>query len=442
VARREAERSLGRFRAGVWPIVQTALAATLAWSAAALTLGHEQPFVAAIAAVISIGSVAGQTLRRAVEWTLGVAVGLAVADFIMLALGSGPLQTGLMVGLAMSVALLIRGGVMFWTESGVSALLVAGLDPTTSGVSPDRFLEALIGGGMALAVSATFPSNPSVRAKQAARPVLEDLATVLRDSAAALIGGDVKLAEGARSEARRIDAPVARLREELDGGYHIARYAPPRMRHLGRLGYYAVAADQLDLAVRNTRVLARAAVTLVRDKGAAPGGLGSGPGLPLRMRTQASSMEEASLSACSSVSPQTTATARMAEGPLEVLRRLEALAVNAYGGGRVCRAEVGCEMSCGLGSSVERMAPSGTIGRSSASSTSPGLVRSWGDQIERGRLWRSWIGRWGRSRSLPMSGRTCFLRYCQCTSAWSHEVTWMRAWKWVGICPEGEAHSR
>src|SRR5918997_4242317 len=52
-----------------------------------------------------------------------------------------------------------------------------------------------------------------------------------------------------------------------------ARYAPPRMRHLDHLGYYAVAADQLDLAVRNTRVLARDAVTLVRDKGAAPGRL-------------------------------------------------------------------------------------------------------------------------------------------------------------------------
>jgi hypothetical protein len=38
------------------------------------------------------------------------------------------------------------------------------------------------------------------------------------------------------------------------------------MRHLDHLGYYAVAADQLDLAVRNTRVLARDAVTLVRDK--------------------------------------------------------------------------------------------------------------------------------------------------------------------------------
>ncbi len=43
------------------------------------------------------------------------------------------------------------------------------------------------------------------------------------------------------------------------------------MRHLDRLGYYAVAADQLDLAVRNTRVLARAAVGLVRHGEPAPG---------------------------------------------------------------------------------------------------------------------------------------------------------------------------
>ncbi|HSL01194.1 MAG TPA: hypothetical protein VK869_12735 [Rubrobacteraceae bacterium] len=64
---------------------------------------------------------------------------------------------------------------------------------------------------------------------------------------------------------------MAQLREELDDGYQIARYSPPRRRHLGHLGYYAAAADHLDLAVRNTRVLARAAVTMVREKGAAPG---------------------------------------------------------------------------------------------------------------------------------------------------------------------------
>jgi uncharacterized membrane protein YgaE (UPF0421/DUF939 family) len=271
--RREMERAFGRFRGGFWPVVQTAIAATLAWSAAVLILGHERPFVAAIAAVISVGAVAGQTLKRAIEWILGVAVGLAVADLIMLAIGTGPIQTGVMVGLAMAVALLIRGGIMFWTEAGVSALLVAGLDPTTYGVSPDRFLEALVGGGVALAVSTAFPSNPSARARQAARPLLEDLATALREVAVALIGGDLKLAEEALAEARRIDARVAGLREELDGGYQIARYSPSRRRHLGQLGYYAAAANQLDLAVRNTRVLARAVVTIVREKGAVPGQL-------------------------------------------------------------------------------------------------------------------------------------------------------------------------
>ena len=269
--RRGANDSLGRLRAGIWPVAQTAVAAALAWSVAALVLGNEHPFVAAIAAVISIGAVAGQTLKRAIEWTLGVVVGLTVAGLIMSAIGTGPVQTGVMVGLAMAVALLIRGGIMFWTESGVSALLVAGLDPTASGISSDRFLEALIGGGVALAISAALPSNPSLRARLATQPVLEDLATALRDSSAALIGGDLDLAEQALSEARCVDAPVARLREELDGGYQIARFAPPRRGHLGPLAHYATAADQLDLAVRDTRVLARATVSLVRERGPAQG---------------------------------------------------------------------------------------------------------------------------------------------------------------------------
>jgi uncharacterized membrane protein YccC len=286
------EGALARLRVGSWPVVQTAVAATLAWSAAALVLGHEQPFVAAIAAVISVGAVAGQTLKRAAEWILGVAVGLTVADLIMLAIGTGPVQTGVIVGLAMFAALLIRSGIMFVTEAGVSAVLVAGLDPTTSGVSPDRFLEALVGGGAALAVSAVFPSNPSTRARQAARPVLEDLATALRNAAAGLIGGNLELAEAALSEARRIDAPVARLREELDGGYQIARLSPPRRRHLGHLGYYVAAADQLDLAARDTRVLARAAVTLVREKGAAPGELAEAIlGLALAVEALAGNLE-------------------------------------------------------------------------------------------------------------------------------------------------------
>jgi len=262
--------ALERLRYGGWPVVQSAVAASLAWYLAEALLGHQRPFVAAIAAVISVGAVAGQTLRRAAEWIFGVALGLAVADLIVLAIGTGVLQTGFIVGLAMTVALMVRGGVMLVTEAGISALLVANLDPTAYGVSPDRFVEALVGGGTALAVSAVFPSDPKARVERTADRTLVTLAAVQRRISAALSGGDLGGAERALEEARGIDARVAELRETLDGGYQIARYSPPRRRTLGHLAYYATAAEQLDLAVRNTRVLARAAVSMVQEQGAAP----------------------------------------------------------------------------------------------------------------------------------------------------------------------------
>jgi hypothetical protein len=37
-----------------------------------------------------------------------------------------------------------------------------------------------------------------------------------------------------------MDVWVARLQDELDGGYQIARFSPPRRRHLGYLDYYAL----------------------------------------------------------------------------------------------------------------------------------------------------------------------------------------------------------
>ena len=78
-------------RSSWWPILQTAVAASAAWYLAALLLGHEQPFVAPIAAVISLGATAGRTGRRAVEWFFGVTFGLAVADLLMFAIGTGPI---------------------------------------------------------------------------------------------------------------------------------------------------------------------------------------------------------------------------------------------------------------------------------------------------------------------------------------------------------------
>jgi uncharacterized membrane protein YgaE (UPF0421/DUF939 family) len=92
--RRWSREASGRLGTGVWPILQTAVAASLAWFLASAVLGHDRPYFAAIAAVISTGVVVGHEGRRVLELVFGVACGLAVADLLVVLIGTGTVQIG------------------------------------------------------------------------------------------------------------------------------------------------------------------------------------------------------------------------------------------------------------------------------------------------------------------------------------------------------------
>ena len=57
-------------------IGQCAIAAGVAWWLAADVFGHQLPFFAPIAAVVSLGMSYGQRQRRVAEVTVGVALGV------------------------------------------------------------------------------------------------------------------------------------------------------------------------------------------------------------------------------------------------------------------------------------------------------------------------------------------------------------------------------
>src|SRR4029079_13655465 len=99
-------------------------AAVSACSRALLLLPSTRPAFASIAAVICLGATHGQRRRRATELVGGVVVGIAVARALLLLLSAGPLQTGLLVALAMMAALLLRGGDTLVGEAAVSAILL------------------------------------------------------------------------------------------------------------------------------------------------------------------------------------------------------------------------------------------------------------------------------------------------------------------------------
>ena len=266
----------GRLRRGWLPVVEATLAATVAWILATRLVGHPQPFFAPAAALIVLGQARGQRMRRAVEVVLGVAAGVLVADLVVQALGPRTTWTVLTV-ILLTVALAVAIGASSVTvvQAAVSALYLVVVSPPTESLVPFRFVDALIGGGVALVASQLVDARrPLAPLVSEFRHTFEELAGVLGEIADALDRADDAAALAALERARHADAGVERLRGAVQAAGEALRLNVRRRRHLGRLRSVEGSIRQSDYAVRNVRVLARAAVTLTRGSAPVPAELG------------------------------------------------------------------------------------------------------------------------------------------------------------------------
>lgn len=259
-----------RFMVNVWAILQTAVAAGLAYFLAAFVLGNEQPFFAPVAAVVTLGLAFGERGRRALEVALGVVLGLGVADVIVRLIGVGAAQITIVVAVAMAAAVLIGERRLLVNQAAISAILVVALQPPEAAFSPDRFFNALVGSGVALAISHLFPANPERLVERAAEPIFQELAAVLDEVAEALGEVDLEQAEAVLGRARELDDRVRSFDETLSASYETARLSPTRRRSLKHLELYASASIRIELAVINTRVLVRGAANAIRRGAAVP----------------------------------------------------------------------------------------------------------------------------------------------------------------------------
>jgi uncharacterized membrane protein YgaE (UPF0421/DUF939 family) len=253
--------ALRRVRGAALPIVQSGLAAGLAWLVATDVIGHRTPFFAPIAAVVSLGVSLGQRLRRAVELVAGVSVGVGVGDVLISRIGTGAWQLTLIVVLALTVATLLDGGGVIAMQSASSAVLVATLSPAGGAT---RAIDALVGGAVGLAVAALLPADPVRAARLAADRLLAELAGTLSDVADAVRTADVAACAAALSRARAMQPRTDGLRTAVRVGEEITAMAPLRRGRRARLDRFAAIATPLDHAVRNVRVLARRALAALR----------------------------------------------------------------------------------------------------------------------------------------------------------------------------------
>jgi uncharacterized membrane protein YgaE (UPF0421/DUF939 family) len=239
------------------PILQASVAAALAWLIATEVVGHATPFFAPISAVITLGLTVGQRRRRAVELAIGVSVGIAIADLLVHAIGTGTWQVGVVTGLAMLAATLVGGGTLLASQAGASAVLVATLQPP-EGFDFTRALDALVGSGTALVVGALLlPIDPVRLVREGLGPVLDRLGAALSHVADALEQRDAADAERALAAVMRLDPLYERLAETLTEAGDAARISLTRRGKLGRLERYVAAVGEIGLAIENTRALAR-----------------------------------------------------------------------------------------------------------------------------------------------------------------------------------------
>ncbi len=258
-----------RLRTKAWQVAQCAIAAGVAWTVATDVFGHSQAIFAPIAAVVSLGTSYGQRLRRVAEVSVGVAIGVFVGDLITSWVGSGGWQIALIVGLAMSTALLLDQGVLFVNQAAIQAIFVSALLPTP-GAGFTRWTDALIGGGVALVAAAVVPRAPLRRPREQAGVVVRKISALLRAAAESILDGDVERAMAVLRDARSTDELVSELRAAADEGLSVVRSSPFRRRHRGRVRAMAELVEPLDFALRNTRVLVRRVAVAAYRRAADP----------------------------------------------------------------------------------------------------------------------------------------------------------------------------
>ncbi|GAA3815751.1 FUSC family protein [Cellulomonas soli] len=264
VADARVRQGWSRVRAAWFPILQAAVAGSIAFAIAHTLLGHAYPFFAPVSAWIALGFTSDRPLRRVAELSVGVALGVGLGDLVVHVIGSGWWQVAVVLFASAVIARFIDRGAMLTTQAGVQAIVIVGLPALGASGGPlGRWTDALVGGAVALAVAVLTPSDPRRRARAMARVGVEELAGVLRMLARGLVAMRPADVEDALVRGRASQPAFDEWLDTATGARDLARVSPAARRYRDELTALVQAAVLTDRAMRNARVLTRRALPLV-----------------------------------------------------------------------------------------------------------------------------------------------------------------------------------
>jgi len=258
---------LKRLRGRMYNLLQTSVAAGLAWFLAHDVLGHPQPFFAPIASAVCLSISNVLRAQRAVQMMFGVTMGIGIGTAIQALLGPGAVPIAIATLIALSLAVLIGQGfigqgMMFANQTVVSSILVLAL--YRSGVGWERIYDALIGGCLAIVFAVLlFPADPLKVLRRARIGVLRVLQVVLSRTAEVAAGRRAAPPEWPLSAVDRVHEQLGGLISARATARQAVRISPRRWGMRESVAAADHQAIHVALLAGSVLELARAVVPIV-----------------------------------------------------------------------------------------------------------------------------------------------------------------------------------
>lgn len=184
-------RLFAAFRASKRPplllVVKSALATVVAWLLAGWLFEGPPPVFAAIAALLVVQPSVNQSLTKAVERSVGVIAGVAIATVVVLLLGGASWVVLLAVVAALVISWALKMTSATANQVAISALLVIALGTGDSDYAVERVLETIIGAVIGIIVNvALVPPVALGPAHRAVDALGDELGRTIERLAAAL----------------------------------------------------------------------------------------------------------------------------------------------------------------------------------------------------------------------------------------------------------------
>jgi Fusaric acid resistance protein-like len=220
--RRAASRAAERVRPDAWRLLQQAVAATVAWVLASYVVDHREPFFAPIAAVVALNAPLGERGGNALRLLEGVVIGIVCGELALAALDETTIALFLATLACIATVRALGGTPLAVAQGAAAAILTVAFGD--SEVGPDRLIDTLIGGGVALVFSQVlFTPEPVRLLRRAEAGALADIAGALDLTARAIDEDDRDLADRAIGRLRDLRDQLAELGRTRDASRRVAR---------------------------------------------------------------------------------------------------------------------------------------------------------------------------------------------------------------------------